>query len=185
MKTTISFSSMQDPVHNVRCTFVRKGEPLHYGLEGFADAQSVVIEAAPLDGVTGPVVNVIKAKATMSFATEYSAFSGVTLSETDTDALREWALQHMVSQTELLTNGNLPDERPAIDVPMKIDKVATIRHGSSRYAVILAKGRDHQILLDDEIPAAESLRKHAADNRARALRYLAYADMADAAATLI
>lgn len=186
MKNTISFTSVQtNPVHDVLCTFVRQGEPLHHGREGVADEHSIVIEVTPQDGVTGKVVSVIKANASMSFPNEYSAFADVTLSMADTDALRHWALQHLVSQTELMTKGNLPDERPVIEVPMKIDKVATIRHGSSRYAVILAKGRDHQILLDDELAAADSLRKFAADNRARALRYLAYADMAEAAATLI
>lgn len=182
MKNTISFCSMQtNPVHDVHCTFVRQGEPFHNGREGVAGEHSIVIVATPRDGVTGQVVNVIKANACMSFPSEYSAFANVTLRMADTDALRHWALQHLVSQTELMTKGNLPDERPVIDVPMKIDKAAMIRHGSSRYAVILAKGRDHQILLDDDLPAAESLRKFAADNRARALRYLAYADLADAA----
>lgn len=183
MNNTISFRSMRtNPVHDVHCTFVRQGEALHHGREGVAIEHSIVIEVTPRDGVTGQVVNVIQANACMSFPSEYSAFADVTLSMADTDSLRNWALQHLVSQTELMTKGNLPDERPVIDVPMKIDKVAMIRHGSSRYAVILAKGRDHQILLEDDLPAAESLRKTAADNRARALRYLAYADMADAAA---
>lgn len=184
MKNTISFTSVQtNPVHDVHCTFVRQGEPLQHGREGVAGDHSIVIAVTPRDGVTGQVVNVIKANASMSFPSEYSALADVTLSMADTDALRHWALQHLVSQTELMTKGNLPDERPVIDVPIKIDKVAMIRHGSSRYAVILAKDRDHQILLDEAMPAAESLRKFAADNRARALRYLAYADMADAAAT--
>ena len=185
MTNTIRFVSMQsNPAFNVQCTFVGAGQPIGHGRDGFADKHKLVIECTSLRDGGYKVTHVIDALTCMHFPNELSVFENVTLSTADTDTLRTWTLKALVAKN-VEDGADDKDACPPIDVLPRIDKVNTIRYGSARYAVFEVNGRNQQFLLDDDMPASESLRKTASDFRAKALRYLAWADATESAARVI
>lgn len=185
MTNTIRFVSVQsNPVFDVSCTFVEAGQPIGHGRDGIAEKHKLVITCTSRGDDGFNFTQVIDALTCMHFPNELSVFADVTLSMADTDTLRTWTLKALVAKNVEDGAGD-KDACPPIDVLPRIDKVNTIRYGSARYAVFEVNGRNQQFLLDDDMPASESLRKTASDFRAKALRYLAWADATESAARVV
>ncbi|MBV7542019.1 hypothetical protein [Acidovorax sp. sic0104] len=172
------------PGYDLRFTFVEAGDPIGHGRKSIADKHKLVIEC--LEGRTKGErpTQVIDALTCMHFPDELAVFENLVLSQADTDTLRTWALKAIVAKAVASGEG-VVDACIAIDVSPRINSVSIVSYAATRYAAFMVNGRTQEILLEDGMTAAESLQKTASDFRARALRYLAFAEAAETASRAI